>query len=263
MLENRSFRRFIPTFAAIALFAFGAALLCSPAQAQRDQGDFKLRYMPAGEDPNLKDARSIVVQSGIFDEIIDFLNGLLSLPHDIEIRFENNEQGPYYLDGTIIMNYQFVVYHAGLFEYVEYSESAEQLVDDLLGITEFVFYHEIAHALIDAYDIPVLGREEDAADDLATLMAAHMELGDIALIAADAFDISAELSGEFAESQFWDEHSLGEQRMYSLVCLVFGSDPEAYADLAEEFPEHKAQRCIYDFQQKSDSWDKVLEPWSK
>src|SRR6187399_1025462 len=39
------------------------------------------------------------------------------------------------------------------------------------GAVNFVLVHELGHAVIHALDIPVLGREEDAADELAALIA--------------------------------------------------------------------------------------------
>src|SRR5688500_14135049 len=40
----------------------------------------------------------------------------------------------------------------------------------VLGNTVFILYHELGHALIDLLNLPVLGREEDAADNLASVM---------------------------------------------------------------------------------------------
>ena len=36
------------------------------------------------------------------------------------------------------------------------------------GVTVSTFFHELGHALIDAWDLPITGREEDAADQLPT-----------------------------------------------------------------------------------------------
>src|SRR5262249_43248568 len=49
---------------------------------------------------------------------------------------------------------------------------------------------------------------------------------------------------------------------YNIICLLVGSDPEKFNDLAEEtgLPEDRRESCIGDYSNASWSWDKVLEP---
>ena len=59
-----------------------------------------------------------------------------------------------------------------------YSELDELFKDDypveaerdeaVAGAFIFVFFHELGHALIDVYELPITGREEDAVDQLST-----------------------------------------------------------------------------------------------
>jgi hypothetical protein len=49
-------------------------------------------------------------------------------------------------------------------------EQTEEAQLFILGNTVFTLHHELGHALIDQLDLPVLGREEDAVDHLATIM---------------------------------------------------------------------------------------------
>ena len=56
-------------------------------------------------------------------------------------------------------------------------KTPEQIRDGVefaIGNVLFVLLHETGHALISDLEIPVLGREEDAADQLATVMALKM-----------------------------------------------------------------------------------------
>ena len=50
------------------------------------------------------------------------------------------------------------------------AEEREEADLFVLGNTVFILYHELGHALIDQLGLPVLGREEDAADNLASIM---------------------------------------------------------------------------------------------
>jgi hypothetical protein len=79
---------------------------------------------------------------------------------------------------------------------------------------------------------------------------------------AALFDAWAANREEFSAEDFWDEHSLNEQRTYSILCWIYGSNPEAFTPLAEavEIPESRAARCQSEFQQIALSWSRLLEP---
>ena len=56
-------------------------------------------------------------------------------------------------------------------------EAKRQLVEFVLGNTLFVMAHEMGHALMYEMNMPVLGREEDAADSFAVVTALHIGTG--------------------------------------------------------------------------------------
>jgi hypothetical protein len=124
----------------------------------------------------------------------------------------------------------------------------------------------MGHVHITEMGLPVLGREEDAADTFATVTmlkyrsaVTHRMLVE----AAKGWFLSAwrdEKEG-FALA-FYDEHGLDRQRAYWIVCLMVGSDREKFSDLAEEvrLPETRRQTCAGDYSNASWSWNKVLEP---
>ena len=80
------------------------------------------------------------------------------------------------------------------------------------------------------------------------------------LVAADSFDILSQASEEFSEEEFWDSHSLNEQRMFTIICLIYGSNPEAHAGLLEAvgMPAEKGPACQMDYAQTARSWVRVL-----
>jgi hypothetical protein len=138
---------------------------------------------------------------------------------------------------------------------------ADEVDAAVAGATVHTVYHELGHALVDLYQLPITGREEDAVDQLATfLLADGTEQGEqAALDAAEAFLIDADQVDEMAYS---DEHALGQQRFYNIVCWVYGQDPEAHADLVGEeyLPEERAQGCQHEYEQLATSWTKLLQP---
>ena len=141
------------------------------------------------------------------------------------------------------------------------------------GAAEFVtsnviatFYHELGHALIDVLQLPVLGREEDAADTLSALLIHQgWEEEAAATLTYDTANAywaySEEAKAEGYDMAFWDEHSLDMQRYYNLICLYYGAEPDLRADDAKELglPDDRAERCPDEYQLAADSWGGLLE----
>jgi len=141
------------------------------------------------------------------------------------------------------------------------------------GITAFVFgntmwtvLHEVGHLLIDQLSIPVLGREEDAVDNFATILFLEAKTPgayDALIDAADGWMMMGDMAAEFDEDiPFWDEHGIDEQRGLQMVCLMFGAAKETFADLADDYdlPEDRRQSCLRDYEQAREGWWRVLEP---
>lgn len=150
----------------------------------------------------------------------------------------------------------------------EVSLTEEERADLILfvnGNTLFTLYHELGHALVHHLAIPVLGREEDAVDSLAGWLMVPSEPDEAAenllMAAADGHALSSYF-GEDDDLAFWDEHSMDLQRFAAIYCLLYGSDPEGFAELAEdvEMPEGDRARCPVTYAQVQESWLTVLGP---
>jgi Putative metallopeptidase len=145
-------------------------------------------------------------------------------------------------------------------------EEYDRLIRFMLGNSMFILYHEVGHMLISEYDIPVLGREEDAADKLASivLLDQNDEAADLALSdSADGWYWTDEMSGNVIEdSAFWGEHGLDLQRSYQIVCLMVGSNEEKFKDVADDYglPADRQERCVGEYADTYNSWLAVLEP---
>src|ERR1043166_1621297 len=145
-------------------------------------------------------------------------------------------------------------------------QAQQDLAEFVVGNILFVLLHEMAHVHVTEMGLPVLGREEDAADAFATLalikMGSEFSHGVLTQAAKGWF-----LSAERDERQghrpaFYDEHGLDRQRAYQIVCLMIGSDPETFGELADlvKMPEERQETCQGDYSNASYSWDLVLKP---
>lgn len=138
----------------------------------------------------------------------------------------------------------------------------------VLGNTLFILYHELGHALIDLLGLPVLGHEEDAADNLASIMMIPDDpdpmMDELIVAAADGWYLGNLRQREAGnvEPSWWGEHSLDMQRFYSVVCLMYGSDPAGFAELADSvnLPPDRRTSCAGDYLQARAGWGRLLAP---
>ncbi len=131
----------------------------------------------------------------------------------------------------------------------------------------FVGMHEGGHMLISEFSLPVLGREEDAVDNLASvlMLEAGTEEMDIAIQdAADGWFLLSEGRKEITDEELLDEHSLDDQRAYNIVCMMTGADPEVFSTFADslEYPEERRERCFDEYNTVRESWLGLLEPFA-
>lgn len=237
------------------------AARAQPAAQANDTGDLVLVWDDA---PSHAATRDALEKDGNVAGWIAALNNLLALPRDVPIRHtECGQENAFYNPetGEVMLCYE-------LLDRIAYTMSNAQIASDEVPRATgdawlFVAFHEIGHALIDAYSLPVTGREEDAADDLATLLLVHAGASDAALDAAMFWALTQ--TGEHSAAEFADEHSLNEQRFYAILCTVYGSDPQKDAWLVSEgyLPEERAPRCVVEYHKKDASWSTLLAPWAK
>jgi hypothetical protein len=145
------------------------------------------------------------------------------------------------------------------------AHAKRQLVEFVIGNTLFVMAHEMGHGLINEMNLPVLGREEDAADSFAIMNALKMgsKFSERVLMeAAKGLLLSAKRDRKEGNAlAFYDEHGLDQQRAYNVICLMVGSNPEKYKQLAAEtkLPEERQASCVYDWKNTAWSWNEMLQ----
>eukprot|EP01030_Chromulinospumella_sphaerica_P010870 gene10870-10674_t len=133
------------------------------------------------------------------------------------------------------------------------------------GTLRFVILHELGHGLVHLYDLPVLGREEDAADRFATFWMSPDSQGEDGTDAVAAMEwwLASARQSDISRDQlpWWDEHGMDEQRAYQIACLLYGASPEDFGPLAGRMgiPERSRRRCLNETAQNNASWSKLLK----
>ena len=247
----------------------------NPFRTQTQQhGDFVLEYITP-QKPAYRDLQTMIKSSGKFEGIIKAINQEFILPQTITVRFAQGD-GPVYEPNkkTIAMSYDFIFYLTKLYlqRYPDATDAAMQ--EYLIHTTSFLFYHEMAHAFIDLYQLPIVSNEETAADNLAVILALAYSKDGFAMVmdSAELFDLLDQAgSKKYAESDYWDEHALDAQRFYNILCMVYGKYPEEVTQRLEnvnnkkllKFVKQKGDYCSYMYQQQVNAWSRLLTPYIK
>lgn len=237
----------------------------SAGTAVAGDGTFKVVFAEA--EAGDRDTAAFLRERGTIQDIADVMGDTFALPRDITIRVQSGDEGPYYdpEKRVIVMNHPFVEEVAATFEQAEPDIDAEELQASVDDVVAFVLLHEIGHALVDQLQIPVTAREEDSVDNLATVITADFveDGSDIARAFSDFFALIADDPSELDEEAFWGEHSLDLQRANQALCLLYGSDEDGNEDLLEFIPDERAEQCPAEWEQISDSWGELLDPYVK
>ena len=135
-------------------------------------------------------------------------------------------------------------------------------VDFVISNTIFALLHEMGHVIIRDFEVPLLGMEEDSADTLAALImlsGGSAQASDaetekltraLALAAVgNAMTWKSGLEQKEAEILFWDQHSLSVRRASRIACLIYGSNPQLYAWVADSarMPDRRRDNCEDEF----------------
>jgi len=220
-----------------------------------------------GKTTDEKRHASFLKSSKSIFSVVELINETFKMSEPLTLLF-GSEDGPLYDPevNQIHIPYAFISDIESLYQSNKAAESLIDLNQFKEDVLIHTLFHELGHALIANYDLPVIGREEDAADALAAIISIdYFEQGqEIAISAAQMFQFE-DLSREIEEQDLAGEHSLDIQRFYLTLCFVYGSAPKEYKYIVEDglLDDYRAQNCVVDYQNTLASWYRLLEPFLK
>jgi hypothetical protein len=231
------------------------------AAAPVESPGFKVIYNPSKSAAH-EEFRKIFQQNRVFEEVAEGLNKTIRLPVAVDINtVDCNTINAFYDPNTkrIIVCYELVSYFLGVFKPTAKSDT--ELGNAVLGALIFSFFHESGHGLIHILDLAAVGREEDAVDQLATLIliASGDEGVAMAMSGAYWFQLQSKAGNKLP---FWDEHAFDGQRFYNIMCLIYGSNPGKYGSFVSSgaLPKDRAQRCPEEYAKINKAWERLLQP---
>ena len=122
-------------------------------------------------------------------------------------------------------------------------------IDTLVGPVVDVFLHEVGHAVFDLWKIPVLGREEDAADLFSIYIMLQFPKEEARrLIHGNAYQYKGDITAPtvtMAVQKFADEHGTPSQRFFNVLCMAYGADAKLFEHVLSSglLPKERAERC--------------------
>ena len=245
------------------VFAAGA----TSAREELKPNRIRIEYL-APKNPAHQHIYDRLMQARVLERIAEFVSPF-RLPRDLRMKVQgcDGTVNSYYEDSTIEVCYEYI-------EYIHQITPREPVTgglrpqDYVIGPTVDVVLHEFAHALFDLLEIPVLGREEDAADLLSAYV--QLQVGRNAarvLILGTAFLGRKEAEETMKQSlelkDFANEHGLPAQRYFNLLCMAYGFDRELFADALVEWhlPPERAEGCEDEYAQFHRAYQKLIEPY--
>lgn len=238
-----------------------------PSDEYPDEGDFVALYS------TIKNQRYIdfdqkMRDQGVLEDIADELNKNLSLPEDVIITFTDcGTPNAFYMPDKKLVTVCYEFMDLFYKKFIDMGFDEEEANQRMFGATEFFFLHELGHCLIDVYDLPAVGREEDAVDQLSTfiLMENMSEGGDQAATSGVLIFRALAENEPNTPQQFADEHSLSSQRYFNIACWMYGKDPQKYADFVSKgvLPKSRAVRCQSEYDKMANAWERLVKPYRK
>lgn len=237
----------------------------TPAPKQAATPSITVIYTPA-ETARGQEIQGLMERTQSYEQLTAGLNQVLSLPEPLTLnQRECGMVNAFYspADRQIVMCYELVDYFLSLYAAeVETDPNAPPPEISTVGALGFVMLHELGHAVIDLLDVPIFGREEDAADQFATIILSRTDIGHLAAQSTAVWFYTASEQQDVAAIPYWDEHSLDIQRFFNIMCMLYGSDPATYSDLMQQLdvPERRTAMCQQEYAQAWENWQDVLAP---
>lgn len=132
----------------------------------------------------------------------------------------------------------------------------------LMGAMVGMLLHETGHAFIDLLKVPVFGRDEDAADQIAEFIALQFdaELAETVTKGSSWFWLTDARTTLYL-NDYADVHSTSMERFFTYLCVAYGNDPDRFKDLAGKFLKARAAHCKDEYRQVEKAFTKTILPY--
>jgi hypothetical protein len=252
------------TAIAVAGMVFVTAMT-TPVFAASKTNRISVRYVPPKNAAH-QEIYTDLKQREALEKLQKFLSPF-RLPETLRISLAecDGEPDAFYEDAEITICYEYI---NDLIDNMpqEKRPSGIAPIDTVIGPVFEVLLHEFGHALFDMLELPVFGRVEDAADQVAAYILLQFGESEARrLIAGTAYAYHMdETKTDPCRSMedYANEHGTPAQRFYNVLCIAYGADTKLFADIVSEgyLPKTRAEYCEEEYEQVQDAFDELVLP---
>jgi hypothetical protein len=242
-------------------------------------------------DPKYTKAFDDLQKRQILERYAQFLSPL-KLPHKLTLKSMQcaSTWSPYYSSGDRTLHFCYEFYEKVL-NLAPTATTPQGVTREnvITGTWIAVLLHETGHALFDMLNVPVFGREEDAADEMASFIATQFDKDvertvikgfayfwqSLAQRGADPSKAAMspndpnypkDAAGRCAVNPFCvyeDVHGTASQRLYNALCLGYGADQETFKDFVQMgwLPKERAANCASEYRLLKFAFAKTIFPF--
>jgi hypothetical protein len=242
----------------------GGAYRDAASAAGREPGQIDIAYL-APKNPVHEPLYRLLKDKHVLEKMQAVLSPF-RLPRRVLLKVEGCDgvSNAYSGDGAVTVCYEYL---DEIWRNVPAETTPEGVapVDALAGPLVDVFFHEFGHVVFYMLQTPVLGREEDAADQFSAYLMLHFGPDEARrLIAGAAYQFKNDLKPEVTLQlkDFSDTHGVSAERFYNLLCIAFGANSELFADIVSKgyLPVERAIGCEDEYHQLARAFKTLYTP---
>jgi hypothetical protein len=138
--------------------------------------------------------------------------------------------------------------------------------DAAVGQFLYIAGHEVGHAMFDLLKVPILGNEEDAADQFSTYLMLRLGSDQARrLILGAAYYFRKYIQDPNVTTQlkaFSDAHSQPQERFFNLLCMAYGANSAMFAELVTKdyLPKQRAMGCPREYRRVGSAFQTLIAP---
>ncbi|MFF4010859.1 DUF4344 domain-containing metallopeptidase [Streptomyces sp. NPDC001717] len=255
----------------------GQAAGAGPRPQAARSGKVTVVYEDRTVPPADRQVVALIRDSRVLERTADWVNRTLTLPYDMVVKV-TAEVPPGVTDAVTQPDGRTIYIPPSFLAQIEDSfadvvktvkrpapfPASEYNTDDLTVLaTEFIFGHEMGHALQRQLLLANLGLEEDAADGFASFHTVNEVGPGPSLAAAILFDEIARKEGRLTLENLASDHPVTQARVFNFLCYLEGSDPKKYKQPLVDggyLPKTRAPLCPQAWAMLDYGWWTQLQP---
>lgn len=142
-------------------------------------------------------------------------------------------------------------------------ESEDVAIQEEIAVNSTLFFlmHELWHAYIDLYKLPITWKEEDVADQIATYLILTLNKDNsynMVMDGAFSFYEFSQQNPDIDDGILSDVHSIDKQRFYNIACRLYGATNEEEIIKDRWLPQERADGCTDEYNLIKSSLETLL-----